>query len=124
MVELPVQVPQRHVDGRLGARVVDDAPLNPLQQVLQVVHVAVQDGSSDVVLNGSDDGSRRVARDDARGGRLTVADRARVGVDLHHDVLDAVHAAERRLERNPQGDGYPSQPNPRDAHDFSSLRWP
>ncbi|MPN03384.1 hypothetical protein SDC9_150614 [bioreactor metagenome] len=64
-----------------------------------------------MVLQCADDRPGGVAGDDAGGGRLAIAHRARVRVDLHNNVLHAVHLPQRRFKRNPQGNGDMSQPD-------------
>ena len=116
VVLLAQQVPQGHIHRRLGAGVVDEGLLHGGGQVLELVEVAAQNRRGDVVLDGPDDGPGGVAGDDAGRRCFAVAHSTGIGVELHDDIFDAVHRAQRRLERHPQRGGNAAQPHLRDLH--------
>ena len=101
-VLLAVQIPHRHIHGGLGAGVLHDAGLNRLKQRLQRFHLAPDDRRGDMVANRAHDAGERVAGNFAGWRRFAPADRALVRSHLDHDVLHAIHRAQRRLEGHAQ----------------------
>src|SRR5690606_15661761 len=76
----------------------------------------ILDARPDVVADGLDDGTVRVAGDDRGGRRLTVTGVPRVGGDHDHDVFDLVDRPERGLERRLQGNLEDAEPDVFDFH--------
>ena len=83
---------------------------------LEATLVLPQKGGRQVILQGADDGPRSIPSDLPRGRRLTETHGARIRIQLHDDVLHAVHGAQRGLEGRPQRDGHPAPLDPGDPH--------
>ena len=116
LVQLPVQIPQRHVNGSLGAGIAHNALLHRLEQRLQLVHIPADDGLGNVILNGADDRAGGIAGDGAGGRGFAVAHRAAVGVDFHDDVFHTADAAQSGFEGGAQGNTDASQTDTCDFH--------
>ena len=115
-VLLAQQIPQGHVHSGLGAGVVDKRLLHSGGQILKFIEVAAQQGRGDMILNGTEDGPGGVAGDDTGRGCFAVAHRTGIGVELHDNILNAVHSAQCRFERHPQRGGNAAQPHLCDLH--------
>ena len=85
-------------------------------QILELIEVAAQQGRGDMILNGTKDGPGGVAGDDTGRGCFAVAHRTGIGVELHDNILNAVHSAQCCFERHPQRGGNAAQPHLRDLH--------
>ena len=99
MVQLSVQVPQRHVHSRLGALVPHNAGIQASHQVFKFVHISAQKSRPDVFLNGSPHRTSGVSCYHPGGGRFAVSHAACVRVDLHNHIVYMRHCSERRLKR-------------------------
>ena len=116
IVQLPVQIPQRHVNGSLGAGIAHDTLLHRLEQRLQLVHVPSDNGLGDVILNGADDRAGGVAGNGARGRGFAVAHSAAVGVDFYDDIFHAADTAQSGFEGGAQRNADAPQTDTCDFH--------
>ena len=87
-----------------------------LDQILELVYIAANERGSKMRTDCVNDAARRIARDNARWWCFAIARCPRICADEYDDVLYAVHASARRLERNTQGDGEHSKLDLCDFH--------
>ena len=117
--ELPVEIVECHVDSGLCRGVVDERSLHITDEILELVHVPSDQHRGKVRADRVDDAARRVSRHDARRRCLAIARCTCIGADENDDILDAVHAAPCRFERNTQGDRKHAQLDVRNFHEIS-----